>query len=240
VEIADMHRQTEAREARLLELVPTPRASEAVAVVAGAGNARLFRSLGALQLVEGGQSMNPSTADILGAIQAAAAPEVVVLPNNPNVILSAEQAAAHAEKRVRVVPTRSIQAGIAAMVAFDGQRSADQNAAEMDEAVAALATGAVTTASRDVDLNGIPVRKGSYLGLSEGEPIVGGDDFEQVAEAVVERLLAEPREVLTLLTGEDAPPLNGLLGRISASHPDVEVDVHDGGQPYYQLLLSAE
>jgi DAK2 domain fusion protein YloV len=240
VEIADMHRQTEAREARLLELVPTLRESEVVAVVAGAGNAQLFRSLGASHLVEGGQSMNPSTADILAAVEAAAAPEVIVLPNNPNVILSAEQAAAHAGKRVLVVPTTSIQAGIAAMVAFDGERGADENAAEMDEVVESLATGAVTTASRDVDLNGVAVRRGAYLGLSEGEPVVGGDDFEQVAQAVVERLLAEPRGVLTLLTGEGAPPLNGLLSRISASHPELEVDVQEGGQPHYPLLLSAE
>src|SRR5262249_25524099 len=193
VEIANMHRQTEQREARLLELVPDPKESEVVAVVAGAGNARLFRSLGATQIIDGGQSMNPSTAEILAAVEAAAAPEVVVLPNNPNVILSAEQAAEHAPKPVRVVSTRSIPAGIAAMVAYDGARSAEDNAAEMEEAVAAVVTGAVTTASRNVDLDGLDVRKGAYLGLAEGEPIAGGTDFEPVAEAVVANLLAEPR-----------------------------------------------
>jgi DAK2 domain fusion protein YloV len=240
VEIANMHRQTKARESRLLELVPAVRVCDAVAVVAGPGNARLFRSLGASQLVEGGQSMNPSTAEILQAVEAAAAPEVVILPNNPNVILSAEQAAEHAEKPVRVVPTASIPAGIAAMVAYDGNRSAGENAAEMTEAVAAVATGAVTTASRDVELEGLRVRKGAYLGLRESEPIAGGDDFEVVAQAVVESLLDEPRGVLTVLTGADAPSLNGLLDRISAAHPEVEVDVQDGGQPHYHLLLSAE
>ena len=240
IEIANMHRQTEERESRLLELLPEPPACEVVAVVAGAGNVRLFRSLGASRIVEGGQSMNPSTAAILEAIDAAGAPEVVVLPNNPNVILSAEQAAEHAQKPVRVIPTRSIPAGIAAMVVYDGSRSADENAAEMEEAVAAVVTGAVTTASRDVDLNGLAVRKGAYLGLAEGEPIAGGPELEEVAETVVERLLAEPRSVLTILTGEDAPPLNGLLDRISERHPDVEVDVQEGGQPHYHLLLSAE
>ncbi len=114
-----MHRQTEERESRLLELVPEPRQSEVVAVVAGPGNARLFRDLGATRVVEGGQSMNPATADIVAAVEATAAPEAIVLPNNPNVILAAEQAAAHAGRAVRVVPTRSIPAGIAAMVAFD-------------------------------------------------------------------------------------------------------------------------
>jgi uncharacterized protein len=243
VEIANMHHQTEAREARLLQALPDAQASEVVAVVAGEGNARLARSLGASQIVEGGQSMNPSTAEILAAIESAAAPEVLVLPNNANVILSAEQAAAHAAKPVRVIPTRSIPAGIAALVAFDGSRGAEENAAEMEEAVAAVATGAVAIASRDVNLDGLAVRKGAYLGLAEGEPVAGGSEFDEVAQAVVERLLAEhppARSVLTILTGEDAPELNGLLARIGAGHPEVEVDVQEGGQPHYHLLLSAE
>jgi DAK2 domain fusion protein YloV len=262
IEIANMHRQTEERESRLLELVPETRSGggkaaasapwpapsslrrlqtcEVIAIVAGAGNVELFRSLGATRIVEGGQSMNPSTADIIRAVEAAAAPEVVLLPNNPNVILSAEQAAEHAPKPVRVVPTRSIPAGIAAMVAFDGSRSAEENAAEMEEAVGAVATGAVTTASRDVQLNGLAVRKGTYLGLAEGEPIAGGTDFQQVAESVIDRLLAGPRGVLTILAGEGAPALNGLLESVAAQHPEVEVDVHEGGQPHYHLLLSSE
>jgi fatty acid kinase len=240
IEIANMHRQTEERESRLLALVPEPRTCDVVAVVAGWGNARLFESLGATRVVEGGQSMNPSTAELLAAIEASAAPELIVLPNNPNVILTAEQAAEHAAKPVRVVPTRSIPAGLAAMVVFDGDRSADANAAEMEEAAAAVATGAVTTASRDVELNGVAATKGMYLGLSDGEPVAGGPDFDEVARAVVERLLAEPREVLTVLTGEEAPPVQELLGRIAAEHPEVEVDVQEGGQPLYHLLLSAE
>jgi uncharacterized protein len=240
IEIANMHRQTEQRETRLLELVPDPRATEVVAVVAGEGNARLFRSLGVSGVVEGGQSMNPSTADILAAVDVTSAPEVVVLPNNPNVVLSAEQAAAHASKPVLVVGTRSIPAGIAAMVAYDGTRTAAENAVEMADAVAAVATGAVTTASRAVQLDGFAVQEGAYLGLLEGEPVAGGAEFEQVAGAVVSHLLAQPREVLTLLAGDGAPPLNGLLDRIAASHPGVEVDVQEGGQPHYHLLLSAE
>jgi len=240
IEIANMHRQTEQRESRLLELVPDPRETEVVAVVAGEGNARLFRSLGVTSIVEGGQSMNPSTADILAAVDATSAPGVVVLPNNSNVILSAEQAAAHAAKPVLVVGTRSIPAGVAAMVAYDGTRAAADNATEMADAVAGVATGAVTTASRAVQLDGLAVDAGAFLGLLEGEPVAGGQAFDEVAAAVVARLLAEPREVLTLLTGESAPPLNGLLGRIAESHPEVEVDVQDGGQPHYQLLLSAE
>jgi hypothetical protein len=235
-----MHRQTEQRESRLLELVPDPRATEVVAVVAGEGNAELFRSLGVTRIVEGGQSMNPSTADILAAVDATSAPEVVVLPNNPNVILSAEQAVAHATRPVLVVGTRSIPAGIAAMVAYDSARTASENAAEMESALAGVATGAVTVASRAVELDGLAVRAGAYLGLLEGEPVAGGAAFEEVAAAVVSHLLAQPRDVLTILTGEQAPPLNGLLDRVAASHPGVEVDVQEGGQPHYPLLLSAE
>jgi uncharacterized protein len=240
IEIANMHRQTEERESRLLQLASEPKVSEVVAVVAGEGNERLFRSLGATQIVPGGQSMNPSTAQIVAAIEAAAAPEVVVLPNNANVVLSAEQAAEHAEKRVWVVPTDSIPAGLAALVAYDASRSAEENAAEMAEALAAVASGAVTVASRDVDVDGLVVRKGDYLGLSDGDPIAGGADFEQTATLVVERMLAGPRGVLTILTGEDAPPLNGLLERVAARHPDLEIEVQEGGQPNYHLLLSAE
>jgi DAK2 domain fusion protein YloV len=240
IEIANMHRQTEQRETRLLELVPDLRETEVVAVVAGEGNAGLFRSLGVTGIVAGGQSMNPSTADILAAVDATSAPGVVVLPNNANVILSAEQAAAHAAKPVLVVGTRSIPAGIAAMVAYDGARTAADNAAEMTDAVAAVATGAVTTASRAVQLDGLAVDEGAFLGLLEGEPVAGGQAFDEVAGAVVDRLLAKPREVLTILKGEGAPPLNGLIDRVAESHPHLEVDVQDGGQPHYHLLLSAE
>ncbi len=240
IEIANMHRQTEERETRLLEVVPDPRECDVVAVVAGEGNSRIFRSLDAAEIVEGGQSMNPSTADLLAAVERTKAPEVIVLPNNPNVVLAAEQAAEHAPKPVRVVPTRSIPAGLAAMVVYDGTRSAAENAHEMGAAVDAVATGAVTTASRDVRLNGISVERGAYLGLADGEPVAGGADFEDVAARVVELLLAEPRDVVTILTGQGTPELNGLLDRIAEAHPGVELDVQDGGQPHYHLLLSAE
>ena len=241
IEIANMHRQTEQRESRLLELVPDPRETEVVAVVAGEGNARLFRSLGVTSIVEGGQSMNPSTADILAAVDATSAPGVVVLPNNANVILSAEQAAAHAVKPVLV-----------------GRNALDPGRGRSDGRLRRHARGARTTQPRwqtrspaspparspppraRCSSSGLAVDEGAFLGLLEGEPVAGGQAFDEVAAAVVARLLAEPREVLTLLTGESAPPLNGLLGRIAESHPEVEVDVQDGGQPHYHLLLSAE
>jgi fatty acid kinase len=241
VEIANMHAQAQQREARLLHAVPDaePAQSAVVAVASGDGNRELFESGGA-RVVDGGRTMNPSTADLVAAIEAVPASEVVVLPNNGNVIMSAEQAADHASKTVRVVPTRSLQAGLSALVAFDPSQTADVNAEAMAEAVEAVATGAVTIASRDVQLNGVSVRKGNWLGLADGEPVAGGETFDEVAHAVLERLLAEPRGLLTLLTGEDPPSLDRLLSQLASEHPEIELDVHEGGQPHYPLLLSAE
>jgi DAK2 domain fusion protein YloV len=241
VEIANMHEQTAQREERLLEAVPDapPAETAVVAVVAGGGNRRLFESLGA-EVVDGGRTMNPSTADILAAVDAAPADAVLVLPNNSNVIMSAEQAAAHSAKTVRVLPTVSLQAGLAAAVAYDPNAALQQNVEAMQEALTGVATGAVTVASRDVDLNGFPIRRGAWLGLADGEPVAGGDSFDEVAGAVIERLLAEPRDVLTLLTGEEEPSLEALLERVGGEHPELELEVHEGGQPHYPLLVSAE
>jgi dihydroxyacetone kinase-like predicted kinase len=240
VEIANMHAQTQERERRLLRAVPAAApASEAVAVASGAGNRRLFESLGA-RVVDGGRTMNPATADILAAVEASSADEVVVLPNDKNVLMSAEQAAAHSSKPVRVVPAISIPGGLAAMVAFDPLRPAAENADEMAGVLESVATGAVTIASRDVDSNGVTVRKGSWLGLADGEPVASGESFDEIASAVLARLLAEPRSFLTLLTGEEPPALEALLAELEARHPGLEFEVHEGGQAHYALLLSAE
>jgi uncharacterized protein len=248
IEIANMHEQTQEREERLLAAVPdlpTERATTGiVAVVAGEGNRGLFERLasgiGPIRVVQGGQTMNPSTADLVAAVNALDADEAIVLPNNSNVLLAAEQAAANADRTVEVVAADSIPAGLAAMVAFDGSHTAAENAAEMREAAAAVATGEVTVASRDVRLNGLAIRKGDWLGLAAGEPVAGGGSFDDVAAAVVERLLEEPRDLLTLLVGIDRPELGGLLARIESAHPELDVDVEQGGQPHYPLLLSAE
>jgi DAK2 domain fusion protein YloV len=242
VEIANMHQQTLQREQRLLEAVPDapPTTAGVVAVVAGDGNRKLFESLGATRIVEGGQTMNPSTAELVEAIESTPAAEVVVLPNNSNVILSAEQAAGLVDKPVTVVRTDSLPAGLAAMLAFDPDRQAEENAAAMNEVLDEVKTGEVTIASRDVDMNGVSVRKGAWLGLADGKAVAGGADFDDVAAAVAERLLEEPRSVMTLLTGADEPELDSLLERIQELHPDLELDVQAGGQPHYPLLLSAE
>jgi DAK2 domain fusion protein YloV len=239
VEIANMHAQTLQREERLLDSLP-PTTTEVVAVVAGAGNRRLFESLGATRIVEGGQSMNPSTAQLVAAVEAAATDEVVLLPNNSNVIMSAEQAAQIASKTVHVVPSASIPSGLSALVRFDGSRGAAENAGEMRAALHEVTTGEVTIASRDAQLDGLPVSKGAYLGLADGKAVAAGASFEQVVARVVERLLEQHPGVLTLLVGEGAPPLEQIVSAIGERHPDVEVEVQEGGQPHYPLLLSAE
>jgi DAK2 domain fusion protein YloV len=235
VEVVNMHRQTAEREERLREAAElSPTAVAAVSV--GDGNRLLFESAGAT-VVDGGETMNPSTEALVRAIAAAPGAEVVVLPNNPNVFLAADEAAGLADKPVHVVRSGSIQAGLAAMVAHDASRPGDEVAAEMAEAVDGVAVGAVTVASRGVD--GI-AEAGDFLGLVGREPVVGGKDLAGVAEQVVEALLAEPRDVLTVLTGADVSELDGLLERIESRWPELEVDVHPGGQPHYRLLLSAE
>jgi dihydroxyacetone kinase-like predicted kinase len=176
----------------------------------------------------------------VNAIEATPATEVLVLPNNSNVILAAEQAVALASKPVRVIPSRSVQAGLAAIVRYLPALTAAENEEAMLEALEGVATGEVTIASRDVELDGVAVRKGSYLGLAEGEAVASSPDFDEVACAVVDRLLGNGREVLTLLTGEDEPELAGILRRLQESHPEVELDVQPGGQPHYPLLLAAE
>ena len=217
VEIANMHAQTAEREQRLAREEPAAQ-SAVVAVVAGEGNRRLFESLGAARIVEGGQTMNPSAGDLVAALDATPGNGVIVLPNNANVVPAAEQAARLSAKAAEIVATETLQAGLAAMIAFEPQRPLAANAEEMRAAARGVATGEVTIASRDADLNGIVVGKGAYLGLADGCPVAGGADFDDVAIAVAERLLE----------------------RLRRGHPELELEVQHGGQPHYPLLLSAE
>jgi hypothetical protein len=248
VEIANMHAQTAQREERLLDApaggggassLPTLETG-LVAVCPGQGNRRLFESLGATKVIEGGQTMNPSTAEIVEAIEAVPADEVLVLPNNSNVVLTAEQAAGLASKPVRVIPSRSVQAGLAAMGRYIATNSPEQNEADMRDALEAVRTGEVTVASRDAQLDGVKISKGMYLGLVDDAAVSAGDSLQAVALEVVGRVLVDDRGWLGILTGEGAPPVEELLAAVNDAHPEVDVEVHDGGQPHYPLLLVAE
>jgi DAK2 domain fusion protein YloV len=243
IEIANMHQQTVEREERLLELgtmaLPTLETG-LVAVCPGEGNRRLFESLGATRVIEGGQTMNPSTAEIVEAIEGVPAAEVIVLPNNSNVLLTAEQAVGLSSKPVRVVPSASVQAGLAAIGRYIATNSPEQNESEMLETLRSAATGEVTVASRDAVLDGVTIKEGAYLGLVDGAAVAADDDITRVTLEVLGRVLDGDREWLAILTGEGAPELDGVLEEVSRAHPDVDVEVYDGGQPHYPLLVVAE
>jgi DAK2 domain fusion protein YloV len=238
VDVKNMHVQTAEREGRLV-ITEEVAVCGAVAVCAGAGTQRLFESMGAV-CVEGGQSMNPSTAEIVAAIEALPASGAVVLPNNKNVILAAEQAVSAAAKPARMVATRSVQAGLGAMVAFDPNRSAEENGAEMETAAAGVRSGAVTRASRDAVVGDLAVTEGQFLGLLEGEPVAAGELLQPVAREVLEALLDGGPDVLTVLVGDGAEGVDDLVAFVREEHPELEVEVHDGGQPHYPLLFAAE
>jgi DAK2 domain fusion protein YloV len=240
VDIKNMHVQTAERESRLAAAVEPERRTAAVAVCAGAGNERLFRSLGASVIVEGGQTMNPSTEQLVAAIEAAPGAEVVVLANNKNVVLAAEQAAGAAAKPAHVVPTETMPAGLAALVSFDADAAARENAAAMAEAAEAVRTGAVTVASRDASVDGLDVREGEFLGLVEGTAVAHASRLEPVARDVLDRLLAGEPEILTVLVGAGATGVEELVEGAKAGRPQLEVDVLEGGQPHYPLLFGAE
>jgi hypothetical protein len=244
VEIANMHHQTAQREERLSEggaqSALATLETGLVAVCPGRGNRRLFESLGATRVIEGGQSMNPSAKDIVDAIEAVPTDAVLVLPNNSNVILTAEQAASMSRKTVRVIPSKSVQAGFAAMGRFVPTESPDENERAMLEELEGAATGEITVASRDASLDGVDIREGAYLGLVDDVAVVSGSDLDVVLDEVVDRVLAGGQVFLTILTGEDAPPLDGLVASLEERHPDLEVEIHEGGQPHYPLLLVAQ
>ena len=243
VEIANMHAQTEAREKRLLGIDRTALPvfeTGVVAISPARGIRALFEGENAT-VVEGGQTTNPSVDEIVRAIEATPAPEVIVLPNNSNVILAAEQAAKLVHtKRVRIVPSRSIQAGWAAITRYVSTSSPDENEAAMLDALASVATGEVTIASRDADLDGVSIREGAYLGLVDGTAVAAGDDLGAVALEVVEHVLAGDRGWLGILTGDSASSLGSLEDAVRLAHPGIDLEVHDGGQPHYPLLVVAE
>jgi DAK2 domain fusion protein YloV len=242
VEIADMYAQTAAREARLSGAAfASPLALETgvVAVAQGIGARAIFASEHATVL-DGGQTRNPAVEDLIGAIEATAADGVIVLPNNSNVILAAQEAAKHASKDVRVVPSRSVQAGIAAIESYLVGSSVDDNEAGMLRRLEEISTGDVAIAARDARLDGVEIRMGDYLGRVDEKAVAADGDFDAVVGSVVDALLTKERESLRLFVGEDAPPLARLRSTIESRHPTVLVEVYEGGQPHYPLLLVAE
>ena len=240
VEIANMHTQTAERERRL-RVVATRPATAVVAIVAGEGNESAYRAAGASRIVAGGQSMNPSAGEIAQAIAAADAEGVVVLPNNGNVILAAEHAAALADRPVRVVPTRSVATGLALMEGYSPSAPLGQTADAMARRNAALRYGELTTAVRDARVDGVAVRDGEHLALVDGRVVASTGDPSAAADAMLGRLAEDGAERIVLLRGDaDAFDPGPWLARARLAHPQVQLELRDGGQPLYPLLAWAE
>ncbi len=232
LDVADMREQVQQRDERLTSTVRSARCG-ALAVVTGNGTSELFEGLG-LRVLDGGPTLNPSTYDVLAAIHAVPAEEVVVLPNSANVVMAAERAAELSDKTVVVVHSRSLQAGLAAAVSLDPGRGAAENGAAMEETLQRIRTGAVAPAARD-DVQG-RFRQGDAVGFVEEQIVAWGQPRETLRD-VLERL-AEDAELITCLRGAEAPLDDQTVAALAAG--EVEFELSDGGQQSYWWLLSAE
>ena len=216
-----------------------------VAVAAGDGEADILKSLGVDVVVSGGQTMNPSTADILAAVQQANAESVIVLPDNGNIRMAAEAAAVASEDvRVVVVPTKTVPQAFAAMFAVDAEATAEENAEAMTDAIADVRDGEVTHAVRDSQAaDGSPIHSGDVMGIQGGAITVVGSDVDQVTLDLIARMQDEEEgDTLTILAGSemDDAAFKALCDRIEVAQPDLEVDAHRGGQPLYPVIFSIE
>lgn len=245
IKIDNMDTQIENLEASVPPAVPREDVAghiSVVAVAAGDGLSAVLRGLGAATIVRGGQTMNPSTQELLDAINSAPADAVIVLPNNGNVVLSARQAAEMASKPVRVVPTTSIPQGIAALSALTFSADLETNAASMAAAATSVRTGEVTRAVRDATIGGVAVKAGEVIGLLDDVLTVSGDDSTVVARDLLQRMDAEHAELVTLYTGADVTPAmaEALGARIEGCYPNITVEIVKGGQPHYDFIVSVE
>jgi DAK2 domain fusion protein YloV len=222
--------------------LPRPNGVGLVSVVAGRGLVDIFRGLGVDAIVEGGQTMNPSTQDMLTAIESVPYDEVILLPNNGNVILAAKQVPGLTKKTVQVIETRSVPQGVAAVVAFRGDRSGAQNLAAMKSEAERIQTIEVTHAVRDTRSNGLKVKKGDVIGLINDKLEFAGSDYGEVVNKALSKLGPDSYELVTVYRGEGASDaeLEKLQAEIRSSHPGLEVEVQQGGQQHYPFILSVE
>jgi DAK2 domain fusion protein YloV len=214
-----------------------------IAVAAGDGLADIFRDLGVDYVIEGGQTMNPSTDDVLSAIEQVNADNIFVLPNNGNIILAANQAKNLTEdKEVYIVPSKNIPQGIAAMISFVSGRSAAENAESMEEEMQLIKSGQVTYAVRDTNMDGKDIKQGDFMGLTDKTIVSVGSDLQGTAKELIESLLDEDSELVSLYYGSDATKEQAeqLAEDIESTHEDVEVEVQYGGQPVYSYFISVE
>ncbi|OIK13979.1 hypothetical protein BIV60_12770 [Bacillus sp. MUM 116] len=213
-----------------------------VTVSMGSGIAQLFKSIGANAVIEGGQTMNPSTEDIVKAVKQVNAKQVFILPNNKNIIMAAQQAADVTEEDIYVIPSKTVPQGLSALLAFNSSANVKTNEAAMTEAMQHVKTGQITFAVRDTQIDGLEIEKGDFMGIAEGKIIVKNQEKVKAAEELLLKMLDEDSEILTILYGKDVSKeeVDALVEFVEEKYREVEIEIHNGAQPLYSFIFSIE
>ncbi|HCT3152393.1 TPA: fatty acid kinase catalytic subunit FakA [Staphylococcus aureus] len=213
-----------------------------ITISMGEGISEIFKSMGATHIISGGQTMNPSTEDIVKVIEQSKCKRAIILPNNKNILMASEQAASIVDAEAVVIPTKSIPQGISALFQYDVDATLEENKAQMADSVNNVKSGSLTYAVRDTKIDGVEIKKDAFMGLIEDKIVSSqSDQLTTVTELLIE-MLAEDSEILTVIIGQDAEQAvtNNMINWIEEQYPDVEVEVHEGGQPIYQYFFSVE
>ncbi|WP_420846121.1 DAK2 domain-containing protein [Neobacillus notoginsengisoli] len=213
-----------------------------VTVSMGSGIAELFKSIGAHSVIEGGQTMNPSTEDIVKAIEEVNADKVFILPNNKNIIMAAQQAAEVIGSQAVVIQSKTVPQGLSALLAFNPGTDMDSNEAAMNEAMSHVKTGQITYAVRDTSIDGLEIEKDDFMGINEGKIVVKSREKAAAARELLAKMLDEDSEILTILKGEDVTDeeAEAITQFVEENFKDVEVEIHDGKQPLYSFIFAVE
>ena len=213
-----------------------------IAVASGNGIRKLFESEGVNRIISGGQTMNPSTQDIIDSIKKSGAKKAIVMPNNGNIIMAAKQAAEVSDIPVGIVPTKTIAQGLTAMLSFDADDSLEDNVANMTDALDTVVSGEVTKANRDTTINEVEIHQDDCLGIVDGDIKIANTDLITTASSMVEKMLDEDSEIITVIYGRDSNKKEAqeLVEAVKEKHDDLEFEIHDGGQPVYNFLISVE
>lgn len=213
-----------------------------IATSMGEGLAQIFKDFGVDHIIEGGQTMNPSTEDFMKAIESLHAKNIIILPNNSNIIMAANQAKELSDKNIIVIPTKNVAQAFATLVIFDGDADVTENEANMMEVLSSVKSGQVTYAVRDTVINDVEVREGNIIGIAEGKLLAAGDKVDEITTDLVEKLVDEDSAIITLFYGEDTSEedAEALRDSLEEKFEDIDVELHYGGQPLYYYLVSVE
>ncbi|WP_113583895.1 fatty acid kinase catalytic subunit FakA [Staphylococcus aureus] len=213
-----------------------------ITISMGEGISEIFKSMGATHIISGGQTMNPSTEDIVKVIEQSKCKRAIILPNNKNILMASEQAASIVDAEAVVIPTKSILQGISALFQYDVDATLEENKAQMADSVNNVKSGSLTYAVRDTKIDGVEIKKDAFMGLIEDKIVSSQSDQLTTVTELLNEMLAEDSEILTVIIGQDAEQAvtDNMINWIEEQYPDVEVEVHEGGQPIYQYFFSVE